>query len=162
MSLYLFRFLGVACCFLVFFLIFPLFYSFHIRFLQRCKSFYPTFLHPVLCCIYFCLLFPHTYFTRAPFSFTSANGHSVKEEQRADGVVSTLTINKTTTKDFASYNCSVINEYGVDTHQILLQRQRKYSIILYFLPLFFFYSMVSVYDFFLQCDLGIRFFLCTF
>ncbi|XP_045124424.1 irregular chiasm C-roughest protein-like isoform X1 [Portunus trituberculatus] len=61
--------------------------------------------------------------TREGASVNSENGHSVKEEQRADGVVSTLTINKTTTKDFASYNCSVINEYGVDTREILLQRQ---------------------------------------
>lgn len=61
-----------------------------------------------------------------PSHLSPENGHLVTEEQRADGVVSTLTINKTTTRDFASYNCSVINEYGVDTRQILLQRQREY------------------------------------
>ncbi|KAG7159066.1 Irregular chiasm C-roughest protein-like 1 [Homarus americanus] len=61
--------------------------------------------------------------TREGALVVSEDGRYVNEEQRADGVVSTLTINKTSHRDFASYNCSVINEYGVDTHQILLQRQ---------------------------------------
>ncbi|XP_063600439.1 irregular chiasm C-roughest protein-like isoform X2 [Penaeus indicus] len=46
----------------------------------------------------------------------------VKEDQRADGVVSTLTIYNVSQDDFASYNCTVINEYGVGTQQIILQR----------------------------------------
>ncbi|KAK3853880.1 hypothetical protein Pcinc_039600 [Petrolisthes cinctipes] len=61
--------------------------------------------------------------TREGSTVHTEQGHYVNEEQRADGVVSTLTINKTTINDFAAYNCSVINEYGVDTQQILLQRQ---------------------------------------
>ncbi|XP_069180504.1 irregular chiasm C-roughest protein-like [Procambarus clarkii] len=61
--------------------------------------------------------------TREGAILVSDDGRFVDEEQRADGVVSTLTINRTSHKDFAAYNCSVVNEYGVDTHQILLQRQ---------------------------------------
>ncbi|XP_068201747.1 uncharacterized protein [Palaemon carinicauda] len=61
----------------------------------------------------------------APEEFLEAGeeGHQVDEQQKADGVVSTLTINKTKHSDFTTYNCSVINEYGVDTHQIVLQRK---------------------------------------
>ncbi|KAK8735666.1 hypothetical protein OTU49_005255, partial [Cherax quadricarinatus] len=61
--------------------------------------------------------------TREGTVLVTEEGRYVDEEQRADGVVSTLTINKTTHNDFAAYNCSVVNEYGVDTHKILLQRQ---------------------------------------
>jgi len=43
----------------------------------------------------------------------------------ADGVVSTLIINTTSKEDFNSYNCTVINEYGMDIKQILLQRKRE-------------------------------------
>nr|XP_027208709.1 irregular chiasm C-roughest protein-like [Penaeus vannamei] len=46
----------------------------------------------------------------------------VKEDQRADGVVSTLTIFNVSQDDYASYNCTVINEYGVGTQQVILQR----------------------------------------
>lgn len=47
----------------------------------------------------------------------------------ADGVLSRLIINSTSKEDFASYNCTVINEYGMDVKQILLQRKRELPIL---------------------------------
>ncbi|CAL4122542.1 unnamed protein product, partial [Meganyctiphanes norvegica] len=49
--------------------------------------------------------------------------YHVTQEQQADGLVSTLIINKTIGVDFAKYNCSVVNEYGIDVKQIILQKQ---------------------------------------
>ncbi|CAL4089756.1 unnamed protein product, partial [Meganyctiphanes norvegica] len=58
-----------------------------------------------------------------PINTEPGSHFHILEEQQADGLVSTLTINKTIGGDFAKYNCSVVNEYGIDVKQIILQKQ---------------------------------------
>ncbi|XP_076032855.1 irregular chiasm C-roughest protein-like isoform X2 [Oratosquilla oratoria] len=53
----------------------------------------------------------------------------IRETQRADGMVSHLVINATAEMDFVSYNCSVVNEYGMDVHQILLLREQAIPMV---------------------------------
>ncbi|KAF2369130.1 CD80-like immunoglobulin C2-set [Trinorchestia longiramus] len=58
--------------------------------------------------------------------------YSVDEKQMADGVISRLVINTTQKEDFTSYNCTVVNEYGMDVGQIILLEQPSLSLVILF------------------------------
>lgn len=58
----------------------------------------------------------------------------IVEETLADGIRQVLVIHNVKDEDFTSYNCSVTNEYGMDTMQIQLHKQSKTGYILHIFP----------------------------
>ncbi|KAA0197339.1 hypothetical protein HAZT_HAZT002999, partial [Hyalella azteca] len=66
-----------------------------------------------------------TWFKEGIAVSSDADRFTVEEKQMADGVISRLIINVTRKEDFTAYNCTVVNEYGMDVAQIPLIEQRN-------------------------------------
>lgn len=90
------------------------------------------------------------YFNSHSLPISDNEKYVIQEQQMADGVISSLTINATVSEDFATYNCTVINAYGMDVKQILLQKKRKCTqlfIILTYLRFHFNIFLKRIFNF---------------